>query len=57
MSLFEPRILQTSRAENGRKALIEQALSREGGEAQFIAEPYVPNPCECAPPKDSHGTP
>ena len=25
------------------------------GEAQFVAEPYVPNPCECAPPKDGHG--
>src|SRR5689334_7090690 len=25
------------------------------GESQFIAEPYVPNPCECAPVKGSHG--
>jgi hypothetical protein len=25
------------------------------GEAQFITEPYVPNPCECGPKKDGHG--
>ena len=33
------------------------AAIRFCGEAQFIAEPYVPNPCECAPRKDTHGTP
>jgi hypothetical protein len=28
------------------------ACIRVCGEAQFIAEPYVPNPCECAPHKE-----